>query len=171
MMYHGVILRYAQALKNVTGWLDKAKQHAATKAFDVQILMNCRLAPDMGDFIYQVQSACDYMKGAAAFLSGQTPPRHEDIEQTIDDVDARIQKTVVFLESVQDGQYANAPEQVIHVSWSPPAKVIMGQDYLLQVSLPNVYFHLMAAYAILRHNGVDVGKMDFLGPIDWISAS
>jgi uncharacterized protein len=167
-MYFQVIAQYAQALKNIEGWLDKAQQHATARNFEVGILMNGRLAPDMGNFIYQIQSACDYVKGAAAWLSDQAPPRHEDNETTIDQLRARLQKTITFVESIPEDRYANAAEQKIRVSWSPPGQIIRGQDYLLQVSIPNIYFHVMAAYAILRHNGVDLGKMDFLGPIRWV---
>jgi len=133
-----------------------------------ECLLNSRLAPDMGAFVYQVQSACDYVKGAAAWLSGQTAPRHEDNETTIGEVRVRLRKTIAFVESVQEDQYAGAAEQRVSISWGPAGKLLQAQDYLLQVSIPNVYFHVMAAYAILRHNGVDLGKMDFLGPIDWI---
>ena len=167
-MYYHVISQYTQALKNIEGWLDKAQQHAAAKKFDVHVLMSSRLAPDMGDFVYQVQSACDYAKGAAAWLSGQRVPRHEDNERTIDEVRTRIRKTVAFMQNVQEDQYARAAEQKVTVSWGPPGTALRAQDYLLQVSIPNVYFHLMAAYAILRHNGVEVGKIDFLGPINWM---
>jgi uncharacterized protein len=169
-MYYHVILQYAQALRNVDGWLDKAEQHAAAKKFDIQVLMTSRLAPDMAAFVYQVQSACDYAKGAAALLSGQTPPRHEDNEQTIDEVRARIRKTVAYMESVSDSHYAGAAERKVRVSWGPPGTLLQGRDYLMQVSIPNVYFHLMAAYAILRHNGVELGKMDFVGPVNWIAS-
>ena len=168
-MYYHVILQYAQALRNVDGWLDKAEQHAAAKKFDIQVLMTSRLAPDMAAFVYQVQSACDYAKGAAALLSGQTPPRHEDDEQTIDEVRARIRKTVVFTESVTEAQYAGTCERKISLSWMP-GKVIGGEDYLTQITIPNVFFHVSMAYAILRHNGVDVGKMDFLGPMNFVDA-
>ena len=82
--YHRLIAQCAQSLKTIETWLDKAEQHAAAKGFDVGVLVTSRLAPDMQPFIYQVQSACDYVKGAAGWLSGQTPPRHEDNEQTID---------------------------------------------------------------------------------------
>jgi len=150
------------------GWLAEAERHAAERRFDVEVLMSSRLAPDMGAFVYQVQSACDYVKGAAAWLSGQMAPRHEDNETTIDEVRARIRKTIDFVESVQEGQYTSAAEQKVSISWGPAGKLLHAQDYLLQVSIPNVYFHAMAAYAILRHNGVDLGKMDFLGPINWI---
>src|ERR1700756_969068 len=166
-MYYQVILQCTQTLKNLETWLDKAEQHAAARDFEVGVLMTCRLAPDMKPFIYQVQSACDYVKAAAAWLSGQTPPQHEDNEQTIHEVRARIRKTVAFAESVTEAQYAGAAERKVGLSWAP-GKVLGGEDYLLQMTIPNVYFHVVMAFAILRHNGVDIGKMDFLGPINWV---
>ena len=107
-MYYQVISQCVQSLKNLETCLDKAQQHAAAKKFDVGVLMDSRLAPDMQAFIYQVQSACDYVKAAAAWLSGLTPPKHEDNEQTIDELRARIRKTVTFAESVKEPQYAGA---------------------------------------------------------------
>ena len=168
-MYYQAVAQCAQSLKNLETCFDKAEQHAAAKQFDVGVLMKSRLAPDMHDFIYQVQSACDYVKAAAAWLSGQTPPRHEDNEKTIDELRTRIRKTVAFVESVKETQYAGASAQKVKLSWAP-GQVISGGDYLLQMTIPNVYFHLAIAYAILRHNGVDVGKRDFLGPINLIAA-
>jgi len=156
-------------LKALEVWLDKAEQHAAKKKFDVAVLLTSRLAPDMHHFIYQVQSACDYVKAAAAWLSGQTPPKHEDNEQTVDQVRARVRKTIAFVESVKDADYAKAGERKIKLSWAG-GKVIGGEDYLLQVAVPNFFFHITTAYAILRHNGVDVGKRDFLGPINFVDA-
>jgi uncharacterized protein len=149
--------------------LDKAEQYAAAKKFDVGVLMTSRLAPDMQAFIYQVQSACDYVKGAAAWLSGQKPPKHEDNEKTIAEVRARIRKAVAFAESVTEAQYASASERKVTFSWMP-GEVLGGKDYLLQMVIPNTYFHLTTAYAILRHNGVDVGKMDFLGTVNFVDA-
>ena len=168
-MYSDAIRQCTQGLRNIEVWLDKAEQHATAKKFDVGVLMTGRLAPDMKPFIYQVQSACDYVKAAAAWLSGQTPPKHEDNEQTIDEVRDRIRKTAAFAESVTEAQYAGADERKVSLSWAP-GKVLGGEDYLLQMTIPNVYFHIAMAYAILRHNGVDIGKMDFLGPINWIEA-
>ena len=168
-MYYQVLSQCTQSLKNIETWLDKAEQHAAAKKFDVSVLLNARLAPDMKNFIYQVQSACDYVKAAAAWLSGQTPPRHEDNERTIEEVRARIRKTVAFAESVKEPQYAGASERKVKLSWAP-GKVIGGEDYLLQITIPNTFFHIATAYAILRHSGVDVGKMDFLGPINLVAA-
>jgi hypothetical protein len=169
-MYHQVISQCVHMLKNLESWLDKAEEHAAAKKFDVGVLMAGRLAPDMKPFIYQVQSACDYVKAGAAWLSGQTPPKHEDNEHTIDEVRARIRKTVNFAESVKEAQYAGASECKVSMSWAPAGKVLGGEDYLLQMTLPNTFFHVAMAYAVLRHNGVDIGKMDFLGPVNWIDA-
>ena len=168
-MYYRVVRQCTQSLKNLETWLDKAEQHAAAKNFDISVVLNDRLAPDQKPFIYQVQSACDYTKGAAAWLSGQKPPRHEDNEQTIDEVRARIRKTVDFAESVKEVQYAGASERRISLSWGH-GKMISGEDYLLQVVVQDVYFHVSIAYAILRHNGVDIGKMAFLGPLTWQDA-
>src|ERR1700746_120380 len=168
-MYDHAISQCTQALRNLGAWLDKAEQHAAAKKFDVGVLMTGSLAPDMKPFVYQVQSACDYAKAAAAWLSGQTPPRHDDNEQTIDELRARIRKTVAFAESVEEAQYAHASESKVKLSWAPD-KVIGGEDYLLQMTIPNTFFHIAMAYAILRHNGVDVSKMDFLGSINLVDA-
>jgi hypothetical protein len=168
-MYYQLMLQCTQTLKHLETCLDKAEQHAAAKKFDVGVLTASRLAPDMKDFIYQVQSACDYVKAGAAWLSGQTPPKHEDNEQTIDELRARIRKTVAFAESVKEAQYAGASERKVKLSWAP-GKIIGGEDYLLQMTIPNTFFHIAMAYAILRHNGVDVGKMDFLGPINLVDA-
>jgi uncharacterized protein len=168
-MYYQVISQCAQSLKNLETCLDKAERHAAAKKFDVGVLMTSRLAPDMKDFTYQVQSACDYVKAAAAWLSGQAPPKHEDNEQTIGELRARIRKTVGFAENVKETQYTGASERKVKLSWAP-GKIISGEDYLLQMTIPNTFFHIAMAYAILRHNGVDVGKMDFLGPINLVAA-
>src|SRR6201987_5681482 len=168
-MYYQVISQCTQSLKNLETCLDKAEQHAAAKKFDVGVHMTSRLAPDMQHFIYQVQSACDYVKAAAAWLSGQTPPKHEDNEQTLEDLRARVRKTVDFVESVRKAQYEGAEDRKVSLSWVP-GKVIGGEDYLLQITIPNVYFHIAMTYAVLRNGGVDVGKMDFLGPMNFVEA-
>jgi len=166
-MYYQIVAQCVQGLKNLETWLDKAEQYAALKKFDINVLLQARLAPDQLPFVYQVQSACDYIKGAAAWLSGQAPPQHPDTEKTIDDVRLRIQKTIAFAESVNESQYAGADDRKISVSWKP-GKVIGGRDYFIQLTIPNTYFHLTTAYSILRHNGVDVGKMDFLGQMSFV---
>lgn len=166
-MYYEIVTQCTQALKNLEGCLDKAEQYAAAKKFDMNVLMTARLAPDMQDFIYQIQSACDYVKGAAGWLSGQTPPKHEDNEKTLADVRARIRKTAAFAESVPKAQYAGAAQRTVALSWAD-GKTLTAENYLLQITIPNAFFHIAMAYAILRHNGVEIGKRDFLGPIKWI---
>ena len=168
-MYYQAIAQCVQNLKNLGTCFAKAEQFAVVRKFDARVLVHSRLAPDMQPFAYQVQSACDYVKGAVAWLSGQTPPRHEDNEQTIDDLRNRIRKTVAFAESVTEAQYEGASGRKVKLSWAP-GKVISGEDYLLQMTVPNVYFHIAMAYAVLRQGGVDVGKMDFLGPINLVDA-
>jgi uncharacterized protein len=168
-MFHSVIAQCTQALRNVETLLDKAEQDAALKNYDVGVLMTGRLAPGQHPFIQQVQIACDYVKFAAARLSGQTPPKHEDSELTIGELRARIRKTVAYAESVRQAQYEGASERKVGITWAPD-KVIRGMDYLLQLTIPNTYFHVTTAYDILRHNGVDVGKMDYLGPLSLLDA-
>ncbi len=168
-MYFRAVSQCARSLKNIEIWLDKAEQHARDRKFDVDVLMASRLAPDMQPFIYQVQSACDYVKGAAGWLSGKTPPAHADNEQTIAEARARIHKTLAFVGSVSEADYAGASQRNVTLSWRP-GKVIGGEDYLMQVVIPNVYFHVSMAYAILRHNGVEIGKMDYLGPMNFVDA-
>jgi uncharacterized protein len=166
-MYHLVIAQCIKMLVQIETYLDRAENFAAAKEFDVAVLVNDRLAPDMRDFIYQVQSACDYVKAGAGWLSGQRPPKHEDNEQNIADLRARLQKTIAFAESVTEAQYVGAHERKIVVPWAP-GKLIAGDDYLLQIVVPNALFHITMAYAILRHNGVELGKRDFLGSLRWI---
>ena len=168
-MYFRLVSQCITGLKRLDHQLDKAEELAKAKKFDVQILLGSRLAPDMKIFSYQVQSACDYVKAAAGWLSGQHPPKHQDDEITLDDIRARIRKTIEFVESITEEQYVGAQDRQVKLSWQP-GKVIFGADYLTQVTVPNVYFHLAMAYAILRHNGVDIGKMDFLGPMNLVDA-
>jgi hypothetical protein len=166
--YHDIVAQCTRSLKTIEVYLDKAERYAKDKNVDIGTLVSGRLAADMQPLTYQVQSACDYVKAAAAWLSGQAPPRHEDNEKTVDELRARIRKTVAFVDSVAAHQYRGAAERKVKLSWAPPGKVIGGKDYVLQVTIPNVYFHVAMAYAILRHAGVDVGKMDFLKPMDFV---
>ena len=163
-MHHLVIAQCIKNLKQIETYLNKAEKFAAGKKFDVAVLVNDQLAPDMRNFIYQVQSACDYVKAGAGWLSGQRPPKHEDNEQNIADLRARLQKTIAFAESVTEAQYVGAHDRKI--GWpGEPGKLFAGDDYLLQIVVPNTLFHITMAYAILRHNGVELGKRDFLGSL------
>ena len=163
-MYIQIISQCVQALETLGAWIDKAEQHAKAKAFDIDVLLHARLAPDMRDLVYQVQSACDYVKGGAAWLSGQRPPRHADDEKTLADVRERLRKTVAFARGIEASRYADAGTRQVALSWVP-GKVMAAPDYALQMIVPSVYFHVCMAYAILRHNGVELGKLDYLGPI------
>lgn len=163
-MYAQAIAQCVEAVRTMETYLDKAERFANAKKFDVAVLLSTRLAPDMGPLLYQIQSACDYLKGGAGWLSGQEPPRHEDTEQTLEEAPARIRKTIDFAEGVAVDRYDDAATQIVKVSWVPGT--LTGENYLLQIVLPNVYFHVAMAYAILRTNGVDVGKRDFIGPVN-----
>jgi uncharacterized protein len=168
-MFYSLIAQCTQALRNLETLLDKAEQDAALKNYDIGVLITNRLTPGQQPFIQQVQLACDYVKFAAARLSGQTPPKHEDAELTVGELRARIRKTVAFAESVGETQYEGASVRKVSVTWAPD-KVIRGMDHLLQLTTPNTFFHVTIAYDILRHNGVDVGKMDYLDPINLLDA-
>src|ERR1700721_4413230 len=128
-MYYEVVSQCTQSLELVEGWLDKAAKFADEKKLDVDALLNGRLAPDMKPLIYQVQSACDYVKAAPAWLSGQTPPKHEDNEQTVEELRARIRKTVAFAESVAEAKYKGAEGRKVSLS-GVPGRVIGGGDFL-----------------------------------------
>ncbi|WP_321796865.1 DUF1993 domain-containing protein [Caballeronia sp. J97] len=167
-MYAQAIAQCIEAVRSMETYLDKAERFANAKKFDVAVLLSTRLAPDMGGLLYQIQSACDYLKGGAAWLSGQEPPRHEDNEQTLGEARARLRKTIDFAESVTAGQYADAADRIVKVSWVPGK--LTGENYLLQIVIPNIYFHVAMAYAILRTNGVDLVKKDFIGPVDSFDA-
>ncbi|SAK54310.1 PF09351 domain protein [Caballeronia hypogeia] len=167
-MYAQAIAQCIEAVRSMETYLNKAERFANAKKFDAAVLLSTRLAPDMGSLLYQIQSACDYLKGGAAWLSGQEPPRHEDNEQTLDEARARLRKTIDFAESVTAPQYADAASRIVKVSWVPGK--LTGEKYLLQIVIPNIYFHVSMAYAILRANGVDLVKKDFIGPVDSFDA-
>ena len=164
-MYHQVVSQCVQSLKTVEVLLDKAEQFATAKQFDVRVLLNGRLAPDMKPLIYQVQSACDYVKAAAAWLSGQAPPKHEDNETTLPELKQRIAKTLDFIKGIKASQLEGAETRSIELKGPNRTLTFTGLSYVNNFVLPNFYFHESISYAILRHNGVEVGKGDYLGAI------
>ena len=146
--------------------LDKAEAHAEAKKIDPTVLLNARLFPDMFPLTRQVQIATDQAKNGASRLAGVEAPRFEDNETTLEQLKARVAKTVVYLKTIDGKKIDAAADREITFPLGPTNKGHMkGDDYLNHFVLPNFYFHLTAAYAILRHNGVDVGKQDFLGAI------
>ena len=153
-------------LNALSAVLDKAAAFAAAKKIDPSVLLNSRLAPDMFPLARQVQIATDLAKNGASRLAGLEPPRYEDTETTIDQLKARIAKTVAHLKTVDPEKIDAAGQRELTFPLGPVNKGQMkADDYLNHFVLPNVYFHLTAAYAILRHCGVEIGKQDFLGAI------
>ncbi len=155
--------RFAHMLRNLDAILAKAQAHATARKIDPAVLLGARLFPDMLPMVKQVQIATDHAKGAVARLAGAEVPRYEDTEQTFDDLRARIAKTIAFVESFAAEQFAGAAERPIALRVGGKDWSFTGRDYLLGFALPNFYFHLVTAYNILRHNGVEIGKRDFLG--------
>ena len=164
MTHDDAIRLFAKTLQNLERWMDKAEAHAQAKKFETDVLAHARLAPDQYDFVRQVQSACDQAKYAAAYLGGKQPPSHPDTEQTFADLRQRIQKCLSFLESVSAKDLAGAEDRKVAPPWLG-GRWLRGDDYLLHVATPNFFFHATMAYAILRHNGVELGKMDYIGSI------
>ena len=153
-------------LNALLGVLDKGAAFAAAKKVDPSVLLNTRLSPDMFPMVRQVQIATDLAKNGAARLAGVEAPRFEDNEKTFDELKARVAKAVAFINSVDAKAIDASGDRVITIPLGPVNKGEMkGDEYLNHFVLPNVYFHLAAAYAILRHCGVEVGKQDFLGAI------
>ena len=150
----------------LSGLLDKAEAFAAAKKIDPSVLLNWRLAPDMFPFTRQVQIAADQAKNGSARLAGVEAPRYEDDETTLDQLKARLAKTIAYLEKLDLKQIDDAADREITFPLGPNNKGHMkGADYLNHFVLPNFHFHLTTAYAILRHCGVEIGKRDFLGAI------
>ena len=144
---------------------DKAAQYADHKKFDLSVYLTSRLAPDMYAFTKQVQVAADFAKGTAARLTGQTPPVSRTTRRPSTSCAPGSTKTIAFLKTLKPADFEGAETRNVEISWLK-GKGMPGFEYTTQIGLPNFYFHLTAAYAILRHNGVDVGKGDYMGKID-----
>lgn len=162
-MYQASIPVFIRMLENTASILDKAVAYAEAKKFDPVILVNARLAPDMYPLNRQIQIATDMVKGCAARLAGVEVPSYEDNETTFAELQARIAKTVAFLQSLNAGQIDGSEDKPIHLQMRTRELNFLGQPYLLHFVLPNFYFHITTTYAILRHNGVDIGKLDYVG--------
>ena len=166
MLYDLTIPQFTKMLLNLNTILDKGAQQAEAKKFEIEILLNSRLAPDQFNLIRQVQIACDTAKLAGARLTGKEAPKHDDSEKTLSDLRTRIQQTVSFLNSLTAKDFEGAEKrQITQPRWE--GKYLLGTEYVIQHALPNLYFHVTTTYAILRHNGVDCGKKDYLGEIPY----
>jgi hypothetical protein len=164
-MYQVAVPAFLQMLNSLSGVLDKAKAHVAERKIDPAVLLQYRLAPDMFPLTRQVQIATDHAKGCCARLAGVDVPKYSDDETTLADLKARIARTAEFVGSFQPEQIDGSEERDITITAGSRQLQFKGQQYLLHFALPNFYFHVTAAYAILRHCGVPIGKRDFLGAI------
>ncbi len=162
-MYQTSAPRFIHMLKNLSTLLDKAQAHADARKIDVLALTSFRLYPDMLPMTRQVQIACDTAKGAMARLSGVEAPKHEDTELTLAELKARIAKTIAFIETISPVQVDGTEEKDITLKIGGKDTTFKGMPYLLGFAYPNFYFHITTAYNMLRHNGVELGKRDFLG--------
>ncbi|MHB1870278.1 MAG: DUF1993 domain-containing protein [Steroidobacteraceae bacterium] len=165
-MSNAALSSFEIGLNALASMLDKAEAHAAAKKIDVAILLNMRLFPDMFPFTRQVQIACDAAKNGGARLAGVEPPKHEDTEQTIAELKARITKTIAFVKTLDQDKINGSTERAVIFPMGRENKAKMrGVDYFNHFVLPNFYFHISTAYGILRHSGVELGKRDYLAGI------
>ena len=162
-MYQASAPRFANMLRNLSAIIEKAEAHCAARKIEPTALTGYRLFPDMFPFTRQVQIACDTAKGAVARLAGVDIPKHEDTEQTFAELKARIAKTIDFVESVAAARVDGSDDKDIVLQMRSGERRFKGMQYLLGHAYPNFYFHVTTAYNILRHNGVEVGKADFIG--------
>lgn len=164
-MYVVTVPPIVRSLSNLRSILKKAAAHAEAKKIDSSILINARLYPDMYALSRQVQIATDVAKGAVSRLAGLEPPKFEDNEATFPELLARLDKTIALLESFSPEQIDGSEDKAITLPMHDKTATFTGLNYLLDFVLPNIYFHVTTTYAILRHNGVEIGKNDFLGDI------
>ena len=153
-------------LRSLDHCLEKATAHAAAKKYDPSVLLQSRLAPDMFPLLGQIQATCDQAKFAASRTAGKDTPSHPDTEQTIDDARKRIATVVAYLDTFSQADFDGIEKRTVTTPrWE--GKSMTAVNYFVEHAVPNFFFHLTTAYAILRHNGVDVGKRDFLGTLTY----
>lgn len=166
MLYELTVAQFTKMLHNLKLILDKAETFSTDKKFEMDVLLNDRLAPNMFNLIRQVQITCDTAKFCASRLTGKDAPVNDDSEKTLSDVKNRIQQTIGYLETFSAKDFDGAETK--HISqprWE--GKYLTGKEYVIEHALPNLYFHITTTYAILRHNGVEVGKKDYLGEMPY----
>lgn len=165
---HKTVVQLSKMLGNLDGWLEKAVAFAEKKKIDPSVLLEARLAPDMFQLTKQVQAACDGAKFLAARLSGKEPPKHPDTERTVDELRARIRAVREYLAGFGADDFKEADTRKVPLAFLP-GKGLTGSNFRHEMNIPNSYFHFCMAYAILRHNGVELGKTDYIGSLDLIS--
>jgi hypothetical protein len=164
-MYAASVPVLVRALSNLSGVLEKAAAHAEARKLDPAVLLNDRLYPDMFPLVRQVQIASDNAKGGAARLAGVQAPKYEDNETSFAELQARLDKTIAYLNTFTPEQFQGAEERPVVLTLRSGELKFVGLNYLLGYLLPNIFFHITTAYAILRHNGVELGKRDYLGRV------
>jgi len=163
-IYELTVPQTMKMLRNLDNWLGSAVAHGEKKKFDANTLLHSRLAPDQFALVRQVQTACDNAKFIAGRLTGKEWPAHPDTETTIPELKSRIASVLAFLETFKAEDFAGADERKISLPWME-GKWMRGDEYVTQFALANFYFHVAMAYGILRHNGVDLGKRDYIGGV------
>ncbi|AVR96331.1 DUF1993 domain-containing protein [Pseudoduganella armeniaca] len=162
-MYSASVPVFRQILNSLAAVLAKAEAHVEAKKIDPAALLQYRLYPDMLPFIRQIQIAADFAKGAGARLAGQDVPSYEDTEKSFADLRQRIARTLAFLDSLPQGDIEDSAGRAITTGSGEKTRHFDGQTYLMHYALPHFFFHATTAYDILRHNGLDIGKKDFIG--------
>ncbi|MDQ8021744.1 MAG: DUF1993 domain-containing protein [Moraxellaceae bacterium] len=165
-MHSALVPTATRTLRNLIGILEKIAAHAEAKKIDPSIFLNARLYPDMFPLVRQVQIASDTIKGAAARLAGQEPPSWADTETTIEQLIERINRTIDFANSFQPAQIDGSEARTIELKIRGNLRQFSGESFLFGHALPNLFFHTTTAYAIARHNGVEIGKSDYLGRVE-----
>lgn len=166
MLYELVNPQFTKTLQNLIHILDLGAKHAENKKFEVNVLLNSRLAPDQFNLIRQIQIACDTAKLCTSRLTGKEAPLHDDNENTLSELKSRIEQVVRYLNTFSKSDYVGAEEKrVTQPRWE--GKYLLGNEYVIHHAIPNFYFHITTAYSILRNNGVDVGKKDYLGELPY----
>lgn len=170
MLFDLTVTQFSKMLTNLSAMLDKAASFSETKKIDVEVLLNSRLAPDQFNLIRQVQIACDTAKLGTARLADkfESAPKHADTETTLAELQERITSVVAYLAEFTPEDFTKAETlKISQERWK--GKYVTGLEFAIQHAIPNLYFHITTTYAILRHNGVDVGKKDYLGPMPYKS--
>ena len=164
-MYQASVPTFLHTLRSLRAILEKGLAHAEARKFDPTVLAASRLYPDMLPLTRQVQIASDAAKGAAARLAGVDPPKFEDVETTIPELIARVDKTIDYLQSFKPAQIDGSEERTITIQTPRQTFTFPGATFLRHWALPNFFFHVTTAYNLLRHNGVEIGKSNFLGGV------
>jgi hypothetical protein len=169
LLYQATVPVFVQTLEALSAIVDKANAHTQAHKIDPAVLLAARLRPDMLPFVRQTQIVCDGAKNMTARLAGVETPKFEDNEASFDDIKARIKKTLAFVGGIAPHDVEAGEKREIVFPIGPNKMKMKGTDYIFHFALPNFYFHLTTAYGILRHNGVEIGKRDFLGAVVGIS--